>query len=173
MSRTVIYLALALLATGLGLTLKLVYDLKQENAALQAQFQTRFHNTAEEASHNELLAYMGYFQRFADKLYFAGKEQNWELAEFYTEELEETAEKLANGNIEDEGVNLSALVPSVLLPSIEPLEKAIKAKDSKAFQENYVLLVNSCNKCHTLAKHPFIRVAVPTSPTHGNQVYRP
>jgi hypothetical protein len=171
MQRYITYIALGLLTLGLVFLYMDLRHLKHENRELHKKMHSRFHNTEEEQSHNDLLSYMGYFQRFSDKLYFAGSNGNWDLADFYLEEIEETAEKLEKGNIEDEGVNLSALISSVLLPQVKKMEETLAKKDVKAFQEQYPLMIGSCNKCHTLAKHPFVVIKQPTSPTHGNQEY--
>ena len=54
-----------------------------------------------------VLETMGYYQCFSHKLWLAGKNQNWELADFYTHELEEVTEDLIAGNVLHDDYNLT------------------------------------------------------------------
>ncbi|MEP2376928.1 MAG: hypothetical protein ABJH83_11995, partial [Ekhidna sp.] len=56
-----------------------------------------------------VLETMGYYQRFSHKLWLAGRNQNWELANFYTHELEEVTEHLIEGDVIHDDYNLSNL----------------------------------------------------------------
>lgn len=116
-----------------------------------------------------LLETMGYFQRFSQKLWLAGENENWELANFYTHELEEVAEHLIEGNIIHDDYNLSNLSEALLLPKIEMVEKALAAQDPLLFRENYELMVSGCNLCHQMTKHAFIEIITPTDSTVFNQ----
>lgn len=129
------------------------------------------HEEGEEHEHHELVESMGHIQRYMNKLWFAGKEENWELADFYTHELEETMEELVQGEIEEDGHNISVLVETMALPSLERLEEVLKAKDSGAFEGEYLGLVNSCNSCHQVTDHGFLKMQQPTTPAFTNQVY--
>lgn len=118
-----------------------------------------------------LLETMGYYQRFSHKLWLAGKNENWELANFYTHELEEVSEKLIDGNVIHDDYNLSNLSEAMLLPKIEKVEQAIRQKDQVLFLENYELMISSCNLCHNTTKHDFIKILVPTDSTIYNQLF--
>jgi muramidase (phage lysozyme) len=116
---------------------------------------------------------MNNLQRHSNKLWFAGSAQNWELAQFYVHELEESMEKVEQANVFEDGIALSPLMRNLGLKSLENLEEAIKNKESKAFDEAYDLMVANCNSCHNAAKHPFIVIQKPKNPAFDNQIYTP
>ncbi len=125
----------------------------------------------QEVEQYPVLETMGYYQRFSHKLWMAGKNQNWELADFYTHELEEVTERLIEGNVIHDDYNLSNLSEAMLLPKIEKVEQAIRQKDEVLFLENYELLISSCNLCHNTTKHNFIKITIPNDSTVWNQEF--
>ena len=116
-----------------------------------------------------VLETMGYYQRFSHKLWLAGQNQNWELADFYTHELEEVTEEIIEGNVIHDDYNLSNLSEAMFLPRIEKVEEAIRKKDEVLFLENYELMIASCNLCHSATKHDFIRITIPNDSSVWNQ----
>lgn len=122
--------------------------------------------------HHELVESMGHMQRYMNKLWFAGEAEHWELADFYTHELEETMEELIEGEIKEDEHNISVLVETMTLPSLERLEEVLKTKDGSAFEGEYLGLVNACNSCHQVTEHAFIQLQKPTTPAFTNQVYK-
>jgi len=115
---------------------------------------------------------MGYLQRYADKLWFAGKRGDWELAKFYQGEITETAEDIAHAKVTKDGIAVSTLLESQLPPAVEALGHALDARDPVRFETRYRAMVESCNACHVAAEHSFIRVAVPSGPpAHWNQEF--
>jgi cytochrome c553 len=114
---------------------------------------------------------MNHIQRHANKLYFAGQNENWPLAGFYVHELEEAMEEIAEGHIVDEGINISQLMKALGLPGLEGLEKSIEAKSKTEFNTAYNLLVTNCNTCHQSTQHPYIVIINPTTPALDNQKY--
>lgn len=116
-----------------------------------------------------VLETMGYYQRFSNKLWLAGTNQNWELADFYTHELEEVTENLIKGDVIHDDYNLSNLSEAMLLPKIEKVEEAIRQKDEVLFLDNYELMISSCNLCHNTTKHNFIKITIPNDSTIWNQ----
>lgn len=123
----------------------------------------------EEESEYPVLETMGYYQRFSHKLYLAGINENWELADFYTHELEEVSEELIKGKVIHDDYNLSNLSESMLLPKIEKVEESIRKKDQVLFLDNYELMISSCNLCHQATKHEFIKILVPNDSSVWNQ----
>jgi hypothetical protein len=119
----------------------------------------------------ELAELMFHNQRYMEKLYFAGKNQNWELAKFYVHELDENMEKLANGKIIEDEVNVSNLAKTMFVPVLEDLDKSILARDTVAFLKGYNLTVNTCNSCHTASGFNFIKIKIPVQPAYSNQEY--
>ncbi|MBL4836640.1 MAG: hypothetical protein JKY34_03600 [Kordiimonadaceae bacterium] len=122
----------------------------------------------------DLLHIMHQFQRFADKLYFAGKAENERLTGWYLWKLEQAALHVTNHETQpwypakyDEAV----LFEQMLFPAIADLNKTVEAKDWASFNDGYVDLIATCNACHGATAHEYIRIIIPTSPIYNNQDY--
>ncbi len=122
--------------------------------------------------HFELAHPMGQMQKFMDKLHFAGREQNWELAGFYLHELEEQAEEIVESGVHEDGVDVSQLTQQLLVSQIEELEEHVQMEDSAKFESGYLELVDRCNACHQTSSHGFIQIKVPELSMFKNQEYR-
>lgn len=128
----------------------------------------------EEEEEVEVALYMTHIQRHMDKLYFAGKNEHWELAAFYTHEVEEMMEELEKHNVvEDDGIKISPLLKAMGLTPLEYLEESIEKKDKKEFLNLYTNQVQQCNACHTAAGYSFIKIKEPDNPAFTNQIYKP
>ncbi len=113
---------------------------------------------------------MGYLQRYADKVWYAGQAGNWDLARYYHDELAETADGIMAANLTKDGIPISHDMTELLPPSLAGLNEAITKRDATLFRQRYDGMVEACNTCHTTAKHPFIHVTVPNNPpTWWNQ----
>jgi hypothetical protein len=124
----------------------------------------------------ELLDVMHMFQTYADKLYFAGRARNWELAGWYRWKLEAAALPVVDGEVEPyrtERYDAQSAMKSMLIPALQPLEQAIEKQSEAAFEQAYLALIGTCNACHALTEHPFVKIIVPTSPIFSNQNYEP
>ena len=116
---------------------------------------------------------MGYLQRYVEKLYFAGQAQNWELADFYAREVDETVEDIMSAKVVKEGVEVSKLMTTMLPPAEQGLQEAVQARDPALFQTRYEALVDTCNACHQEAKHGFMKITIPDRPSVTNQSFAP
>ncbi len=112
--------------------------------------------------------YMGKLQYYAHKAGMAGKYQNWELAEFYVHELEETVEFLTKQNIIDEGKEVSKLLSNIM-PVVNLLDKNTKEKDAVEFPKTYQNLLRNCNNCHISVDKPYIVVQEPQRDFDGQK----
>jgi hypothetical protein len=121
----------------------------------------------------EIADIMTKLQRHANKLFFAGKRENWPLADFYVEEIEETVKEVAKKNILDGPVNVSGLMPALILPEILELERAVSQKDVPAFNSHYQALTASCNACHVATRRAYLVIDSPRTPAYDNQHYEP
>lgn len=119
----------------------------------------------------EVADYMAKLQRYADKLWFAGKNDNDSLVAFYVHEIEESMEIVADNEIMDEGVNVSQLMTIMGLPALENFESSIKRSAKDSFEIHYQNLITGCNNCHRLSKHGFIKIIKPENPAYDNQIY--
>ncbi|MCS7189797.1 MAG: hypothetical protein RMJ66_04560 [Bacteroidia bacterium] len=121
----------------------------------------------------ELSTFMTQYQHFLTKLYLAGYAQNWPLAEFYYEELEETAEQVEKLGIIDEGVPVSAMTGPNLLEPLHELKKAIAQRELSAFENSMREIVSRCNSCHAAAGKPYIRFTLPEKGHPPSQIFLP
>jgi len=144
---------LAAVLVGLSLSL---YALHRENTHLQKEVEKLSHIVEEHPV--ELATFMASYERFTHKLYLAGKAQNWELAEFYHEELEETAEHLHRLNLSDDGIPVSAMMEPNLLQPLKAVEKAIHDRQPETFEKSMQNLIQHCNACHQAAGKPYLRL---------------
>ena len=112
--------------------------------------------------------FMGNIQVHHAKLWFAGTNGNWALADFEVSEIRETLDNLKKYQ--------AARVETQSLPMIEPVldgvADAIKKKDKKDFKQLFTTLTETCNQCHRAVNYPFNDVKIPDHPPFGNQVFR-
>ena len=104
-----------------------------------------------------LIDHMRNFQYFSHKLGLAVQADNKQLADFYAHEVEETAEAVEE--IEEfDGYPVGALVKSILLPALEDFEQTLETGTTETRMAAYQELLDSCNKCHQSAGHPYIHI---------------
>lgn len=127
----------------------------------------------EEEEELEISSIMTTIQRHFGKLYFAGTAQNWELAEFYTHEVEEAMEELKEHHIVEDGINISQFMKIMGLTPLENLDEAVDKKDLTEFKAAYTAQIAQCNACHAATKHPYIRIKEPERPVFSNQIFTP
>ncbi len=108
-----------------------------------------------------LIYQMAFMHTYSEKLYFAGMEENWELADIYSHEMEEVSEAIIAANDIDDEINRSKLLESMLLPRLEEIESAIDNRDLDAFKNKYQTMINTCNQCHQAANYGVIKIIVP------------
>lgn len=158
----------------IGLFLLLVggvslFALHKENQTLHKELERLSHLVQERPV--ELATFMAAYERFLGKLYHAGQAQNWALAAFYHEELEETAEQLEKLGISDDGIPVSAMMRPNLIEPLKMVEKAIESRDHVAFHHSMQTLVSHCNSCHAAAGKSYIRFTLPDSSKPPRQVF--
>src|SRR3989339_316329 len=111
--------------------------------------------------------FMSNIQIHHAKLWFAGKNQNWKLAEFEINEIEETFEDLKIYQSEREETKLIPMI-SVALDSVS---SSIRQKDLKLFKNSFAQPTNTCNSCHLAAHYEFNKIKIPETPPFSNQVF--
>jgi hypothetical protein len=92
--------------------------------------------------------------RYAE-LYWAGKDRNWEYAEYQIKKIQ-TA--VANGA---ERRPKRAKSAEMLDAAVLAVKDAIAKREPAAFDKAFGVLTDTCNACHQAEKMPFIRVAPP------------
>jgi hypothetical protein len=111
---------------------------------------------------------MGNIQTHHAKLWFAGINKNWKLADFEIHELIENVENITLFNADRKE---SALV-DMINPDLDSLKTSIKNKDFKAFKNHYIAMTHTCNKCHSLTHFDFNIVTVPKVSSFSNQEFK-
>ncbi len=112
---------------------------------------------------------MGAAQTRHQKLWLAGKAQNWELAAF---ELRQLKASLVEAAMLYSGIPVSNV--TTLEPSLQALSDAIDAKDGRRFQKGYGELTDGCNACHRSMKRSFVLIKVPSDQQpFSNQQFAP
>ena len=111
---------------------------------------------------------MGGIQVHHAKLWFAGTNDNWKLAQFEIHELNELLEDLHKYQSERKETKLL----SMLEPAIEKLNSSISRKRESDFVQNYKYLTRLCNDCHKETQYEYIKIKIPAKPPVGNQEYK-
>ncbi|MEP7239015.1 MAG: hypothetical protein ABI685_14145, partial [Ferruginibacter sp.] len=95
--------------------------------------------------------FMSGIQAHHAKLWFAGQNQNWKLADFEIHEIMEAIAAIQKYETERE----ERLMIPMIDPAIDSINNAIKLQDPALFKSSYTLLTNTCNNCHHAAHFEF------------------
>ena len=113
--------------------------------------------------------FMSGIQTHHAKLWFAGQNQNWPLADFEIHEIQESLDDIRNFCGDRPEVKSLSMID----PPIDSISKAILQKNSELFKTDFVILTNTCNTCHRATDHGFNVVTIPTSLPVVNQDFKP
>jgi len=113
--------------------------------------------------------FMSSIQVHHNKLWFAGQNDNWKLADFEVNEIKETVEAIEKYQTERE----ESKKIGMLKPALDSVDVAIRQKNAAMFRSSYVFLTNTCNSCHRSVNFEFNVVKVPDNPPFSNQDFRP
>jgi len=105
------------------------------------------------------------------KLWLAGQAQNWALAAYEADELEEGfANAMAyHPTHKTSPVALTRIIPLMTTEPLKALRAAIADKDSPAFRHAFDSLTAACNGCHQATDFGFNVVTRPSENTFSNQ----
>jgi len=108
------------------------------------------------------------------KLWFAGEAENWALAAYETDELEEGFSDAVEFHPTHKGspIRLSHLVPEFTAGPIAALRTAIQRRDPAEFTAAYDSLTQGCNGCHRAMEFSFNVVERPTANPYSNQRFQ-
>jgi len=110
---------------------------------------------------------MSGIQNHHAKLWFAGINENWKLAEF---EVHEIKEILGDVGIYQNDRGESKYL-DMMNPSIEKISKTINSNNINNFKKDYIQLTKTCNDCHEKTKYEYIKIVVPQKNNFSNQEY--
>ncbi|MEP6844842.1 MAG: hypothetical protein ABI861_02525 [Panacibacter sp.] len=109
--------------------------------------------------------FMSSIQIHHAKLWFAGKNQNWQLADFEIKEIKESLDDIKKYCTDRPEIKEIGMID---LP-LDSLTNAINQRGPAQFESSYMLLTNACNKCHAATDHAFNVIKVPDNPPFSNQ----
>jgi hypothetical protein len=102
-------------------------------------------------------------------LWFAGRNENWPLAQFYADEVRshlKWAVRIIPVRKDPKGVEIK--LADILAPidtgNLEDVRKAIAAKDKMQFEASYKHMMDSCYACHLAVGKPYLRLQIPERP---------
>lgn len=113
--------------------------------------------------------FMSGIQLHHAKLWFAGQNQNWPLADFEVHEIMESLDDIQAYCRERPEIKSIGMIR----PPIDSVTKAIEQKDLLHFKNSFMVLTATCNECHKATDHGFNVVIVPTSLPVVNQEFKP
>lgn len=107
-------------------------------------------------------------QHFAN-LWFAGQNENWELARFNWSETRSHLRWAVRiipkrKDSADREIDLEAILQAFENTPLAALDHAITARDREAFEAAYNTTLEGCYACHKAAEKPFLRPQIPESP---------
>lgn len=112
--------------------------------------------------------FMGNIQIHHAKLWFAGVNENWKLADFEMNEIKENLEEIqlyCADRTETKSIGM-------INAAMDSLNNAILKKNKEMFQRNYSNLTNTCNSCHQVTNHEYNVIIIPKTPPFSNQDFR-
>lgn len=113
--------------------------------------------------------FMSSIQVHHAKLWFAGTNNNWKLADFEIHEIQEALDDIQQFNTD----RPEAKAIGMINPVIDSVSNAIKQQNQQLFKNSYTLLTNTCNNCHKATEHEFNVVTIPAIPPISNQSFKP
>jgi hypothetical protein len=112
--------------------------------------------------------FMSNIQVHHAKLWFAGQNENWKLAEFEMNEIKETIDAIQKYQTE----RTESQKIGMLNPALDNVNNAIQQKSISLFKSSYTLLTNTCNNCHRATDFEFNVVKIPETPPFSNQDFK-
>lgn len=117
--------------------------------------------------------YMSTIQLHVAKLWFAAGADNWSLAGYELDELQETIAGAEELHAIRNGVSVAAVLKSVTSTQIQPVRQSVAHHDLRAFRNAYTQTLDACNSCHKAAGYGFIHVTIPAHEPVTNQQWSP
>ena len=112
--------------------------------------------------------FMSSIQIHHAKLWFAGENQNWQLADFEIGEIKEALEDIPVYCAERPEVQKLPMIN----PALDSIGNAITAKSPQLFKSGFILLTATCNNCHHATNHAFNVIKIPDTPPFSNQDFK-
>lgn len=116
-------------------------------------------------------------EHFAN-LWFAGRAENWPLADFY---LAETKSHLRwavrripiRKDLKGHDIDLGHILEAFENSQLARLDRAVKGKDRPGFEALYRESLTACYSCHKAADKPYLRPRIPERPATPIMQFNP
>ncbi|MGH2565352.1 MAG: hypothetical protein ACRDE5_12605 [Ginsengibacter sp.] len=112
--------------------------------------------------------FMSSIQVHHNKLWFAGQNQNWKLADFEINEIKESLDDIKKYCTDRPETNSIGMIEQPL----QNVSNAIQQKNDTEFKNSYTILTSTCNSCHQATQHEFNVITIPTAPPFSNQNFK-
>jgi hypothetical protein len=103
------------------------------------------------------------------KLGISGRARNWTYAAYEASELRNAFGRIGRTIPTYRQQALPDMFASAILPSMDKLDAAIKAKNGHAFDLAYTQVTAACNSCHTGLGHAAVVIREPTVSPYADQ----
>ena len=108
-----------------------------------------------------------------NKLWYAGRTQNWKLASYELDQLVKTVDRIAKLYPAASSIAQADLIHEKTDPALLNLAKAIHDKSNPRFEAAFVEITHACNECHQAAGVDSIVVQTPSSSPFSYQDFFP
>jgi hypothetical protein len=112
--------------------------------------------------------FMSGIQAHHAKLWYAGQNENWRLADFEVHEIMELIQDIKTYETERKESKDIDMIDPVL----DSVNNAIEHKNPIEFRKSFILLTNTCNDCHKAVKFDFNVVKIPDFQQFSNQDFK-
>jgi hypothetical protein len=112
--------------------------------------------------------FMSGIQAHHSKLWFAGQNENWKLADFEVHEIMEAMEDIRKFQTERKESRMIEMIE----PALDSITNAIQQRNTTLFKTSYTLLTHTCNNCHRAADFEFNVVKIPETQPFSNQDFK-
>jgi hypothetical protein len=103
------------------------------------------------------------------KLGMAGKARDWDYAAYESSELRNAFGRIGRTIPAYRKQSLPDMFASAIVPALDKLDVAIKARDGAKFDAAYSEVTGSCNTCHTALDHAFVVIREPKASPYSDQ----
>jgi hypothetical protein len=106
------------------------------------------------------------------KLGLAGKERNWAYVTYESSELRNAFTRVARTIPVYRQIKLADMFAAGVIPTLDELDAAIKAKDPAKFDAAYGKLTESCDTCHVALEHAYVVIRAPQASPYPDQDFK-
>jgi hypothetical protein len=107
------------------------------------------------------------------KLWLAGREGNWALAEYESKELRSALANVAKARPVFRQQSVADNVEMFLGGPFRALDDAVRERNAAKFVEAYAMVNAGCNACHTALNQSQVVIRTPETPSYPDQEFRP